>query len=351
MPPSAGAITSLGPLGTLEHEGSERAPQRGGVLRVLQHERALEVATAVQTRGETEMPLQQSAGFLEELEDVFLRHTCSLGPLSIMLKTARTAEIQSNSIYVKIKASAAKRSVLMSGHSKWHSIKHKKAATDSKRGRIFTRLIKEMTVAARSGGGDLDANPRLRLVVNTAKAANMPAENIKRAIMRGTGELPGVSYEEINYEGYGPGGVAIFMRTLTDNRNRTVAELRHILSKNGGNLGEGGCVAWMFERKGYLVVEKAAASEEKLLDLVLGNGGDDMTEDGDNYEIFSAPEKFEALKAALEAAEHPPGCLRSLHGPPELHQARGQGGSNHAEAHGSSRGPGRHPERLVQLRH
>jgi YebC/PmpR family DNA-binding regulatory protein len=193
----------------------------------------------------------------------------------------------------------------MSGHSKWHSIKHKKAATDSKRGRIFTRLIKEMTVAARSGGGDLDANPRLRLVVNTAKAANMPAENIKRAIMRGTGELPGVSYEEINYEGYGPGGVAIFMRTLTDNRNRTVAELRHILSKNGGNLGEGGCVAWMFERKGYLVVEKAAASEETLLDLILGNGGDDMTEDGDNYEIFSAPEKFEALKAALEGASIP----------------------------------------------
>jgi YebC/PmpR family DNA-binding regulatory protein len=193
----------------------------------------------------------------------------------------------------------------MSGHSKWHSIKHKKAAADSKRGRIFTRLIKEMTVAARSGGGDLDANPRLRLVVNTAKAANMPAENIKRAIMRGTGELPGVSYEEINYEGYGPGGVAIFMRTLTDNRNRTVAELRHILSKNGGNLGEGGCVAWMFDRKGYLVVEKSAASEEKLLDLVLSNGGDDMREDGDNYEIFSAPESFETLKAALEAASIP----------------------------------------------
>jgi YebC/PmpR family DNA-binding regulatory protein len=190
----------------------------------------------------------------------------------------------------------------MSGHSKWHSIKHKKAAADSKRGRIFTRLIKEMTVAARSGGGDLDANPRLRLVVNTAKAANMPAENIKRAIMRGTGELPGVSYEEINYEGYGPGGVAIFMRTLTDNRNRTVAELRHLLSKNGGNLGETGCVAWMFDRKGYLVVEKAAASEEQLLDLVLSNGGDDLREDGDNFEVFSAPENFETLKSSLEAA-------------------------------------------------
>jgi len=193
----------------------------------------------------------------------------------------------------------------MSGHSKWHSIKHKKAATDSKRGRIFTRLIKEMTVAARAGGGDLDANPRLRLVVNTAKAANMPAENIKRAIMRGTGELPGVSYEDVNYEGYGPGGVAIFMRTLTDNRNRTVAELRHILSKNGGNLGEAGCVAWMFDRKGYFVIEKAAIGEEALLDLILGSGGDDMREDGDNYEVFSKPEKFETLKAALEGAGIP----------------------------------------------
>lgn len=192
----------------------------------------------------------------------------------------------------------------MSGHSKWHSIKHKKAAADSKRGRIFTRLIKEMTVAARSGG-DIDANPRLRLIVNTAKAANMPAENIKRAIMRGTGELPGVSYEEVTYEGYGPGGAAIFMRVLTDNRNRTVAELRHILSKNGGNLGESGCVGWMFGRKGYFVVEKSAASEEALLDIVLNNGGDDMSEDGDNYEVFSAPEKFENLKGALETAGIP----------------------------------------------
>jgi YebC/PmpR family DNA-binding regulatory protein len=193
----------------------------------------------------------------------------------------------------------------MSGHSKWHSIKHKKAATDSKRGRIFTRLIKEIAVAARSGGGDLDSNPRLRLIVNTAKAANMPSENIKRAIMRGTGELPGVSYEEINYEGYGPGGAAIFMRTLTDNRNRTVAELRHILSKCGGNLGESGCVGWMFDRKGYFVVEKASSTEETLLDLVLSNGGDDLREDGDNFEIFCAPENFEPLKAALEAAGVP----------------------------------------------
>jgi YebC/PmpR family DNA-binding regulatory protein len=188
----------------------------------------------------------------------------------------------------------------MSGHSKWHSIKHKKAAADSKRGRIFTRLIKEMTAAARGGGGDPDSNPRLRLAVATAKAANMPADNIKKAIMRGTGELPGVSYEDVNYEGYGPGGVAIFMHVLTDNRNRTVAELRHILSKNGGNLGETGCVGWMFERKGYFVVEKSAADEEKLLELALGAGADDMREDGNNFEILTAPESFEVVRAALE---------------------------------------------------
>jgi YebC/PmpR family DNA-binding regulatory protein len=193
----------------------------------------------------------------------------------------------------------------MSGHSKWHSIKHKKAATDSKRGRIFTRLIKEMTAAARNGGGDPDANPRLRLAVATAKASNMPADNIKRAIMRGTGELPGVSYEDVNYEGYGPGGVAIFMHALTDNKNRTVAEVRHILSKNGGNLGETGCVGWMFDRKGYFVVEKSVADEEKLLELALGAGADDMREDGGNFEIFTAPENFDAVRVALESATIP----------------------------------------------
>jgi YebC/PmpR family DNA-binding regulatory protein len=193
----------------------------------------------------------------------------------------------------------------MSGHSKWHSIKHKKAAADSKRGRIFTRLIKEMTAAARSGGGDADANPRLRLAVSTAKAANMPADNIKKAIMRGTGELPGISYEDVNYEGYGPGGVAIFMRVLTDNRNRTVAELRHLLSKNGGNLGETGCVGWLFERRGYFVVEKSSADEEKLLELALGAGADDMREDGSNLEILTSPESFEAVRVALEGAKIP----------------------------------------------
>ena len=196
----------------------------------------------------------------------------------------------------------------MSGHSKWHSIKHKKAAADSKRGRIFTRLIKEMTVAARNGGGDVDANPRLRLAVSTAKAANMPADNIKRAIMRGTGELPGITYEDVNYEGYGPGGVALYVHVLTDNRNRTVAEIRHILSKNGGNLGETGCVGWMFDRKGYFVVEKSAVSEDKLLDTALTAGADDMKDDEDNYEVFSSPESFDAVKAALEAAGIPIGA-------------------------------------------
>jgi len=193
----------------------------------------------------------------------------------------------------------------MSGHSKWHSIKHKKAAADSKRGRVFTRLIKEMTAAARIGGGDPDANPRLRLAIATAKANNMPAENIKRAIMRGTGELPGVSYEDVNYEAYGPGGVALLMHVLTDNRNRTVAELRHILSKNGGNLGEAGCVGWMFEKKGYFVVEKGAVSEDKLLDVALGAGADDMRDDESNFEVFTSPESFYKVKNALESAEIP----------------------------------------------
>jgi YebC/PmpR family DNA-binding regulatory protein len=193
----------------------------------------------------------------------------------------------------------------MSGHSKWHSIKHKKAATDSKRGRIFTRLIKEMTAAARNGGGDPDTNPRLRLAIATAKAANMPADNIKRAVMRGTGELPGVSYEDVNYEGYGPGGAAIMIHVLTDNRNRTVAEIRHILSKNGGNLGETGCVGWMFEKKAYFVVEKTAASEEKLMDIALGAGADDMRDDESNYEIFASPDSFDAVKTALESAAIP----------------------------------------------
>jgi len=190
----------------------------------------------------------------------------------------------------------------MSGHSKWHSIKHKKAKVDAARGRVFTKLIKELTVAARMGGGDPDANPRLRAVVAAAKAANMPADNIKRAILKGTGELPGTTYEEITYEGYGPGGVAILIQAMTDNKNRTVSELRHIFSKNNGNLGENGCVAWMFDRKGYILVKGNDKSEEELLDIVLEAGAEDIQEDEGNFEITCQPEDLEAVKSALEEA-------------------------------------------------
>jgi YebC/PmpR family DNA-binding regulatory protein len=189
----------------------------------------------------------------------------------------------------------------MSGHSKWHTIKHKKGAADAKRGKVFTRVIKELTVAARSGGGDPEMNPRLRTIVAEAKAVNMPAENIKRAIQRGTGELPGVNYDEITYEGYGPGGAALIIEALTDNRNRTVGELRHMLTKYNGNLGESNSVAWMFAKRGYIVVDKRAADEEKLLNVVLEAGGDDLRDDGDSWEIISDPGVFEAVRDAVKA--------------------------------------------------
>src|SRR2546425_8337777 len=188
----------------------------------------------------------------------------------------------------------------MSGHSKWHSIKHKKAAVDAKRGREFTRLIKEMTVAARIGGGDVGSNPRLRLAVEKAKAVNMPADNIKRGIMKGTGELPGQSYEDVNYEGYGPGGGAMVIATVTDNKNRTVAEIRHLLAKYGGNLGETNSVAWMFHRKGYLSLDKSAGSEEELLEIVLEAGADDLRADENSYEVICSAESFESVKKAFE---------------------------------------------------
>ena len=186
----------------------------------------------------------------------------------------------------------------MSGHSKWHTIKHKKGALDAKRGKLFTRLIKELTVAARNGGGDINMNPRLRTVVTEAMAAILPAENIKRAIQRGTGALPGVTYEEINYEGYGPGGVAILIQTLTDNKNRTVGEIRHMLGKYAGNLAAENSVAWMFSRKGQIFVEKERADEEKLLNAALDAGADDMSDDGGAWEIVSAPESFETVRDA-----------------------------------------------------
>ena len=189
----------------------------------------------------------------------------------------------------------------MSGHSKWHSIKHKKGAADAKRGKLFTRIIKELTVAARDGGGDPDMNPRLRTVIADAKAANMPADNIKRAIRRGTGEEPGVSYEEITYEGYGPGGVALFLEVLTDNKNRAVGEVRHALTKHGGNLGASNSVAWMFDKRGYIVVEQGDVDEEALMTAAIDAGADDFRDDDGNWEIISSPEAFDAVVEAVRA--------------------------------------------------
>src|SRR5271168_1762763 len=193
----------------------------------------------------------------------------------------------------------------MSGHSKWATIKHKKGALDAKRGKIFTRLIREITMAARQGGGDPDANARLRGAVAAAKAENMPADNIKRAIQRGTGELPGAIYEEITFEGYGPGGVAIIVETTTDNRNRTVSEIRHAFSKNGGNLGESGSVRFMFSKKGIIAVEKSAANEDQLMDIVLEHGGEDLNDEGDTWEILTDPASYEAVLEGVKAARIP----------------------------------------------
>jgi YebC/PmpR family DNA-binding regulatory protein len=190
----------------------------------------------------------------------------------------------------------------MSGHSKWATIKHKKAATDAKRGKAFTRIIKEIMIAARSGGGDVEANPRLRKAVTDAKAASMPADNIKRAIMRGTGELEGGQIDEITFEGYGPGGAAVLVQVATDNRNRTVSEIRHMFSKNGGNLGEVGSVAWMFERKGQIIIEKDKAGEDQLMNLALEAGAEDMRDNGEDWEVISAPEAHESVLEAIRKA-------------------------------------------------
>lgn len=193
----------------------------------------------------------------------------------------------------------------MSGHSKWSSIRHKKAAVDAKRGKIFTKLIKEITVAARMGGGDVDANPRLRTAIAAAKNENMPKDNIERAIKKGTGELEGISYEESIYEGYGPGGAAVLIESLSDNKNRAVADIRHIFNKCGGNLGENGCVAWMFAKKGYLAIERAQVDEEVLMEAALDAGAEDIREDNSNFEVITAPEDFEAVKAAINQASIP----------------------------------------------
>jgi len=190
----------------------------------------------------------------------------------------------------------------MAGHSKWANIKHRKGAQDAKRGKIFTKLIKEIITAARIGGGDIETNPRLRSAVMAAKNENMPKDNWERAIKKGTGDLEGVSYEEATYEGYGPGGAAIFVDALTDNKNRAVSEIRHAMTKHGGNMGENGCVAYMFDKKGYLVVEKSAADEEALMEVALEAGAEDVREDGSNFEVITAPEDFEAVKEAVDTA-------------------------------------------------
>jgi len=190
----------------------------------------------------------------------------------------------------------------MSGHSKWSTIKHKKGAADARRGKIFTKLIKEITVAARMGGGDPVGNPRLRQAVAAAKNENMPKDNIERAIKKGTGELEGVSYDESIYEGYGPGGAAILVESLTDNKNRAVSEIRHLFNKHGGNMGENGCVAWMFSKKGYFSVNKGAVEEERLMEMALDAGAEDVREEDDSFEIISAPDVFEAVKTALDQA-------------------------------------------------
>ena len=193
----------------------------------------------------------------------------------------------------------------MSGHNKWSSIKHRKGAQDAKRGKIFTKLIKEITVAARSAGSDIEVNPRLRSAVAAAKAENMPKDNIERAIKKGTGELEGVSYEESSYEGYGPGGAAILVESLTDNKNRAVAEIRHIFNKYGGNMGENGCVAWMFDKKGYFNVDKNAVDEEQLMEVALEAGAEDVREEDDSFEVITESEAFDAVKEALEGADIP----------------------------------------------
>jgi YebC/PmpR family DNA-binding regulatory protein len=193
----------------------------------------------------------------------------------------------------------------MSGHSKWSTIKRKKGAIDAARGKVFTKIIKEITVAAKIGGGDVDANPRLRLAVQSAKSNNMPADNITRAIKKGTGELEGVNYEEITYEGYGPGGSALIVESLTDNRNRTVAELRHLFSKNGGNLAESGAVSWNFERKGVITVLKGTYTEDDLMNVILDAGADDLKDEEEFYEVTTALESFETVRKAIEGSNLP----------------------------------------------
>ncbi len=193
----------------------------------------------------------------------------------------------------------------MSGHSKWSTIKHKKGAADKKRAKVFTKLIKEITVAARMGGGDPGANPRLRRAIDSAKAQNMPKDNVDRAIKKGTGDMDGVNYEELMYEGYGPGGVAVMVECLTDNKNRTIADVRYIFNKAGGNVGTDGCVAWMFDKKGVITISKENANEDTLMEVALDAGAEDIKDEGDSFDVLTAPEDFDAVKDAIDGAQIP----------------------------------------------
>ena len=227
----------------------------------------------------------------------------------------------------------------MSGHSKWHSIKHKKGAIDAKRGRMFTKVIKEITIAARIGGGDIEGNPRLRKAVADAKELNMPADNIKRAIMKGTGELEGGQLEELTYEGYGPSGVAMIVEVVTDNRNRTVSEIRHVFSKNGGNMGEAGSVSWMFNKKGYIVIEKSKGDEDTLMTLAIDAGADDFSSEESNYEIYTAPEYFDGVLTAVKAKGIEPMSAEISMIPENYIKVEGKSCTAGDQADGSSRRP------------
>ena len=239
----------------------------------------------------------------------------------------------------------------MSGHSKWSSIKHKKAITDSKRGRVFTKMIKEITIAARLGGGDINSNPRLRTAVTVAKKQSMPNDNIDRAIKKGTGEIAGASLEEITYEGYGPGGVAIMVDVLSDNRNRTVAELRFVFSRHGGNLGEVGCVGWMFKKRGVIGIEKSAIDEDKLLEIALDAGADDVTSDGETFQVLTTPDKFNAVRDALEKAGLRDCAFGTNADSGKYGGGFGACGGAGAQADGRTRGSRRRAERRRELRH
>ena len=238
----------------------------------------------------------------------------------------------------------------MSGHSKWATIKHKKGALDAKRGKIFTRLIKEISIAAKNGG-DPDTNPRLRGAILAAKAENMPADNIKRAILRGTGELPGATYEEFSLEGYGPGGVAVLLDINTDNRNRTVSEIRHAFGKNGGNMAEAGAVSWMFHKKGDIVIPKTAAKEDDLMGIVLEAGAEDLRDDGDNWEVLSEPAVYEAVLEAVKKAGIEPVLIQRVDDSAKLHQAGGSGREPDDPPDGSARRARRRAERPLQFRY